>query len=377
MTINPIANGESGLSARNKINSGFTKLNGVADGATANATDAQLRDRSTHTGTQAVSTISDFDAAVATQNANAVALTGGTVTGMDRLGLSTTGGLTPTQGQFVWDADNQTALLGLNGSTLDLGQEMHYHVRNATGVSIPKGTAVRATGTIGMSGRITVAPMIADGTIPAKFFLGITREAIADGADGKVTAFGKVRGINTNAFNEGDVLWVSATSAGALTNVEPVAPALKLPIAFVVTKSTTVGAVQVRVTVSATVEQGAKADSAVQPGDLATVATTGAYSDLSGTPTLGTAAAADTGDFATSAQGGLADTAVQPGDLAAVATTGDYDDLTNAPDLTKFIESDPTGVTGADAIVNIISLTQAEYDAIVSPDAATLYVITA
>src|SRR5690606_40162444 len=38
--------------------------------------------------------------------------------------------------------------------------------------------------------------------------------------------------------------------------------------------------------------------SAVQPGDLSTVATTGAYSDLSGTPTLGTAAAANTGDFA-------------------------------------------------------------------------------
>lgn len=34
-----------------------TKLSGVATGATANATDAQLRDRSTHTGTQAVGTI--------------------------------------------------------------------------------------------------------------------------------------------------------------------------------------------------------------------------------------------------------------------------------------------------------------------------------
>lgn len=37
-----------------------TKLDGVATGATANATDAQLRDRSTHTGTQAASTISDL-----------------------------------------------------------------------------------------------------------------------------------------------------------------------------------------------------------------------------------------------------------------------------------------------------------------------------
>lgn len=38
--------------------------------------------------------------------------------------------------------------------------------------------------------------------------------------------------------------------------------------------------------------------------------------------------------------------------------------------------SNPTGVTGADQITNIISLTQAEYDAIASPDASTLYVIT-
>lgn len=37
---------------------------------------------------------------------------------------------------------------------------------------------------------------------------------------------------------------------------------------------------------AATSAQGAKADTAVQPGDLATVATTGLYSDLSGTPTI-------------------------------------------------------------------------------------------
>lgn len=44
-------------------------------------------------------------------------------------------------------------------------------------------------------------------------------------------------------------------------------------------------------------------------------------------------------------------------------------------DITNMVESDTTGVTGADAITNIISLTQAEYDAI-TPDSATLYVIT-
>jgi hypothetical protein len=62
----------------------------------------------------------------------------------------------------------------------------------------------------------------------------------------------------------------------------------------------------------ATAAQGAKADSAVQPGDLAVVATTGSYTDLIDKPTLGTAAAASSTDFATAAQGAKADSAVQP-----------------------------------------------------------------
>jgi hypothetical protein len=48
---------------------------------------------------------------------------------------------------------------------------------------------------------------------------------------------------------------------------------------------------------------------------------------------LGTAAVADSVDFATAAQGDLADTAVQPGDLSTVATTNDYNDLDNLPVL--------------------------------------------
>jgi len=71
----------------------------------------------------------------------------------------------------------------------------------------------------------------------------------------------------------------------------------------------------------------------------------------------------DPTDYATSAQGALADTATQPGDNVST--------LVNDAD---FIPSDPTGVTGADAVNNIISLTQAEYDAI-TPNASTFYVI--
>ena len=71
----------------------------------------------------------------------------------------------------------------------------------------------------------------------------------------------------------------------------------------------------------ATATQGSAADTAVQPGDLATVATTGAYDDLTGRPTLGTAAAQPSTAFATAAQGAKADSAVQPAALTSYTPT--------------------------------------------------------
>lgn len=41
-----------------------TKLATIADGATANSTDAELRDRTTHTGTQPISSVSGLDVAL-------------------------------------------------------------------------------------------------------------------------------------------------------------------------------------------------------------------------------------------------------------------------------------------------------------------------
>ena len=46
---------ESNPDTNSFTNALLSKLNGIAAGATANATDAQLRDRSTHTGTQLAS----------------------------------------------------------------------------------------------------------------------------------------------------------------------------------------------------------------------------------------------------------------------------------------------------------------------------------
>jgi hypothetical protein len=93
----------------------------------------------------------------------------------------------------------------------------------------------------------------------------------------------------------------------------------------------------------ATAAQGALAASAVQPGDTiplddgGTGATTavGARANLG----LGTAATTAATAYATAAQGALAASATQPGDLATVATTGDADDVDDSTSTNKFVSA--------------------------------------
>lgn len=63
----------------------------------------------------------------------------------------------------------------------------------------------------------------------------------------------------------------------------------------------------------------------------------------------------------------------------SMKTTLNLSDVADAPTARTNLSvpaTDPTGVTGADQITNIMSLTQAEFDAIGTPNASTLYVIT-
>lgn len=123
----------------------------------------------------------------------------------------------------------------------------------------------------------------------------------------------------------------------------------------------------------ATAAQGVLADTAVQPGDLSTVATTGAYADLSGLPTLGTAAATAASDYATAAQGTKADSAVQsvaagagisvdatdPNNLIVSSTgagTGDMLAATYDPQAINDDAFDRVNHTGEQAISTITGL---------------------
>jgi hypothetical protein len=153
-----------------------------------------------------------------------------------------------TQGTLSWNVDKESLDLIMNGTTGSLMQDSFYNVKNQTGVTIPKGTVVRANGTVGASGRILIAPFLADGTYSSKYCMGVTAEAIADGADGKVLAFGALRKIDTSAYANGTILYASPTTAGAFTTTEPSNPNNIVTLAIVVYSDNTNGEIFVRPT---------------------------------------------------------------------------------------------------------------------------------
>lgn len=152
-------------------------------------------------------------------------------------------------GEVTWDVDAETLMLGLNADThIHIGQDTVYHAINQTGSGIAKGRAVYAVGTVGASGKISIAEFTADGTYDSKYFMGVTSDAIANGDTGFVTHFGKVRKIDTSAFSEGDILYVDPSTAGGLTATRPSAGNNIITVAIVVTSHATVGEIFVRPT---------------------------------------------------------------------------------------------------------------------------------
>lgn len=77
---------------------------------------------------------------------------------------------------------------------------------------------------------------------------------------------------------------------------------------------------------------------------------------------LGTAATTASTDYATAAQGALADSAIQAADLATVATTGAYSDLTGTPAPYADADVDTHLNTGTAATGEYLSWNGADYD---------------
>jgi len=181
------------------------------------------------------------------------------------------------QGSLFWNSSEGTLDLVMRGgnTTQHIGEEVFYTARNATGSTINKATPVYASGVTAGSKRIEISPMIANGTIDELRFVGLTSENISNGVNGFVTEFGYIRNINTSGapygqtWATGDIIYVSPTTAGYLTNVLPVAPNLKIVVALVIEADNNFGVLLVRPTVYPQIENLSNVNiSTVTGGDL-------------------------------------------------------------------------------------------------------------
>lgn len=168
-----------------------------------------------------------------------------------------------TEGVLAWNQDDNT--LNIHhpaGVVQQVGQEVYIKVRNRTGVKIPNGTVVKFSGAEqdDSTSRLLVEPFLGNGATPNLYGLGIATQDIENDGDGFVTVWGKLKEINTNAWNVGDILYVSPSNAGQMVNVKPTAPNNVMPIAIVLKKSATQGEIFVRPVVEQRLMYGSFSD---------------------------------------------------------------------------------------------------------------------
>lgn len=149
----------------------------------------------------------------------------------DGIQFNTTPSITPTTGLFYWDNTEKTiqvvhdATAGVTGS---VNKEMYITAVNKTGIQINDGQVVYCSGSQG--NRPTISLARAD-NISTALWIGVATQNITNNQEGSVTIIGEVHGYNTSGFTVGDLLYISSSTAGTLTNIIPSTPNYNAPVA--------------------------------------------------------------------------------------------------------------------------------------------------
>jgi hypothetical protein len=183
-------------------------------------------------------------------------LSGGTLTGLlsstsniiidgaaevDKLIFDQTPESTGGVGQLIWNNADGTLDLGLKGGnvTLQVGQEQVVRVVNKTGADLLESQykVVHVSGATGQ--RLSVKLSLATNDANSANTIGIVTENIAKNQEGFITTMGQIREINTTGtlqgetWLEGDLLYLSPTIAGNITNIKPQAPYHSVLVGYV------------------------------------------------------------------------------------------------------------------------------------------------
>lgn len=137
-------------------------------------------------------------------------------------------------GRLTWDITHGTLDLGLIGgnANLLLGQREVVYCYNDTAATIPKGKVVQVTGASGQ--RLTIDLAQADSDLNSLTVLGVTLETVSINSSGFVATDGIINNVDTQAFTDGQIVYLSPVSAGELTAIKPVAPQHLVQIGYVV-----------------------------------------------------------------------------------------------------------------------------------------------
>jgi hypothetical protein len=160
-----------------------------------------------------------------------------------------------TAGTMSWNAADGTADLKMGGAnvTLQVGQEELVRVVNKTGANLLEANyqAVRISGAQGNRLKVDLAK--ADNDANSADTIGLVTETINNNQEGFVTAVGLVRNIDTTGdlqtetWADGEMLYLSSTTAGAITNIKPEAPEHGVRLGYVVRAHKTQGQIYVKV----------------------------------------------------------------------------------------------------------------------------------
>jgi hypothetical protein len=138
------------------------------------------------------------------------------------------------------------------GSTVDLSVSqtspasvLVEQVRNTTGETLTKGTAVYISGATGQIP--TVSKALATGDSTSAQTLGLITSNLSNNSNGYVTIIGLVSNLDTSAYTDGAQLYLSPTTAGTLTATKPYAPQHLVYMAVVAHAHPTQGKLLVKV----------------------------------------------------------------------------------------------------------------------------------
>ena len=145
-----------------------------------------------------------------------------------------------TSGKMYYDATWDTISVNIGRDiNMQIGQEEFRRVFNNSSGTILNGQAVYTNATYNDGSNDVATVALANANSSSTYWvLGLATQNIASGQYGMITVRGHINDVDTSAWSNGDVLYLSATSAGNLTNSLPSAGNYKVIVGRVITSAT-------------------------------------------------------------------------------------------------------------------------------------------